>query len=111
MRARLVFAVLALMSLSFPALAEIKMPGYPCTELGITTMGDDRTTLVACLLMNADASSTGASCAIAATVGNSCVWKSMSTLIPVCTHSGEALQFDGTKFSCAVPPPPLHRQR
>lgn len=78
MRTRLFLAALVLMSVSFPALAEIKMPTYPCTTLGATTMGDDRTTLVACMLTAPDSSSTGASCTLATTVGNSCAWKSMS---------------------------------
>ena len=80
MRVRLVLAALALLSFSFPALAGPKMPGLQCTELGSTTMGDDRTTLVGCMLLYSDPSATGASCALAATVGNSCVWKAMSAL-------------------------------
>ncbi|MDD5586014.1 MAG: hypothetical protein PHY92_03530 [Alphaproteobacteria bacterium] len=79
MRARLVLAALVFMSLSFPALAGGKMLGLPCTDLGSTTMGDDRTTLVACMLLYSDPSATGANCTLAATVGNSCVWKAMSS--------------------------------
>ncbi|MDD5586524.1 MAG: hypothetical protein PHY92_06160 [Alphaproteobacteria bacterium] len=76
MRTRLVFAVLGLMSVSFPALATVapappKVPGNWCNQLGATTMADDHKNLVACMCPDSGA-------CVESGAGQNTVWKSMS---------------------------------
>ncbi|MDD5585414.1 MAG: hypothetical protein PHY92_00465 [Alphaproteobacteria bacterium] len=80
MRTRLVFSVLALMSVSFPALAtpapvDTFRPTDPCGTLGATHMADDNTGLVICALNN-PVVSTAVDCTTPA--GGGCTWKAMS---------------------------------
>ena len=102
MRTRLVLAVFALMSFSFPAYAATGpiMPTYDCNDLGASHMSDDRLGLVICALTTASYAPT-----VTCGTGGGCKWKLMSsTLPPVCNGPDQALQSDGSTFSCATKP-------
>ena len=91
MRIRLVLAVLALMTLSLPALAEIKALGQPCSTLGSTTMAEDHQNLIACLQIDSNPAHL--------------YWKSMSlsvSALPDCKAPNQALQSDGTNVTCTT---------
>ena len=75
MLTRLVLAVFALISFSFPAYAATDpiMPTYSCNELGATHMSDDRLGLVICALTTASYAPV-----VTCATGGGCTWKSMS---------------------------------